>query len=251
MQTNKKYKYEKIKYCFLVFFTIIPLFCVILDLLFSTIQPDPQYGDSTKNFDFSIINQSIYFSVWIALSTSVYGILNWINCHTKNMPTWITGKNNLTHIATLNLGTFIVFNLTMIISPNNIVGFNTWYKILKSILEHILVPIIVIFYYFFFRQINISTNQYFKKYCWYNLIVISIYLFYVSLRVIMLMNFLPPEQEAFTAFPYDQLNPYKIGWILFFLGITAFLVSTILISTLLNFLSNLIKKSVKKNPNNP
>ncbi|WP_425376627.1 hypothetical protein [Spiroplasma endosymbiont of Aleiodes alternator] len=63
----------------------------------------------------------------------------------------------------------------------------------------------------------------------------------------MLINFLSPEQEAFTPFPYDQLNPYKIGWILFFLGITAFLVSTILISTFLNFLSNLRQKSAKNN----
>ncbi|AOX43923.1 hypothetical protein S100390_v1c05860 [Spiroplasma sp. NBRC 100390] len=235
----------KIKYCFYVIFAIIPLFCVLLDLFFSTIQPDPQYGDATRNFDFSIINQSIYLSVWVALATAGYGILNWIHYHTKNMPDWITGKNNLTRITTLNVISFIVFNTTLLISPTNVVGFNTWYKILKSVLEHMLVPIIVIVYYFLFTTKSVGTKQYCKKYSWYNLILIIFYLLYVSVRGIMLVNFISEGQKAFTPFPYDQLNPFEVGFPIFFVGIISLLIIVVGLAIILNYLSNLRNKKGK------
>jgi hypothetical protein len=49
--------------CMYLYFAIIPLFCVLLDMFMSTISPDPEYGDRVNNFDFSMINQVIYFSV--------------------------------------------------------------------------------------------------------------------------------------------------------------------------------------------
>ncbi|WP_425379428.1 hypothetical protein [Spiroplasma endosymbiont of Stenodema calcarata] len=244
MQKAKQKSLQR-NYCFYVIFAIIPLFCVLLDLFFSTIQPDPQYGDSTINFDFSIINQSIYLSVWIALATANYGILNWTHCHTKNMPKWITGKNNLTWITTLNLITFIVFNATLLISPTNVVGFNTWYKILKSVLEHILTPIIVIIYYFLFTTKSIATMQYCKKYSWYNLILIICYLLYVLIRGIMLIRFMPEGKEPFTPFPYEQLNPFKVGFPIFFGGVISLLIIVIGLAILLNSLSNFRNKNGK------
>ncbi|AGM26227.1 hypothetical protein SSYRP_v1c06370 [Spiroplasma syrphidicola EA-1] len=237
----------KIKYGLFVIFALVPLFCVLLDLFFSTIIMDSQYGEQTRNFDYSIINQSIYLSVWIALATSCYGFLNWINCHTKTMPTWITGKNNLTRIVTLNLISFLIFTLTFAIAPQSIVGFNTWYKIIKSVFEHMLIPIIILAYYFLFTTNKISTKQYCQKYCWYNLPLLIIYVTYVFLRWVMLVTYFPSDKgEPFTPMPYDQIDPANVGYPLFFLAIFALLLVTISLAILLNFLSNLRSKKGKQ-----
>ncbi len=161
------------------------------------------------------------------------------------MPDWITGKNNLTRITTLNVISFIVFNTTLLISPTNVVGFNTWYKILKSVLEHILVPIIVIVYYFLFTTKSVGTKQYCKKYSWYNLILIIFYLLYVSVRGIMLVKFISEGQKAFTPFPYDQLNPFEVGFPIFFVGIISLLIIVVGLAIILNYLSNLWNKKGK------
>ena len=238
-------KKSYLKYGFYVWFTIVPLLCVFLDLIFSTIQPDPEYGDYTTNFDFSIINQSIYLSVWISLATFVYGLFNWINIHTKNMPSWITGKNNLTRITALNVLAFILYNVNLLVSTN-VVGFNTWYKIIKSVFEHMVTPLLIIGFYFIFITPIINSKDYFKKYSWYNIIHLAIYLFYVLLRAIILTSFPPHNQEVFTPFPYEQLDPRVVGYPLVILGVGALFVGIIVLATGLNYLSNLRNSNTRE-----
>ncbi|AHI53247.1 hypothetical protein [Spiroplasma culicicola] len=234
-----------LKYSFYVWFTIVPFFCILLDLLFSTIQPDPEYGDRTQNFDFSIINQMIYLSVWISFATSLFGLCNWIHFHHNNMPSWLVGKNNITRLATLNVFAFILYNITLIVST--VVGFNTWYKILKSVLEHMITPVLFIVFYFVFANDKVDNKQYLKRYSWFNLMHVGLYMLFIAMRGIMITQFIPNIDDAFTPWPYDQLNPDIVGYPLFFLGIFAIFAGMILLAVFLNYLSNLKIHKLNKN----
>lgn len=146
------------------------------------------------------------------------------------MPKWAVGKNNLTRIVTLNLFTFIIYNVTLSVAKDSVAGFSTWYNIIKSILEHMLTPILVITFYYLYKKQFFDTRTYTLKYSWFNLILTGIYLFYLIVRSQMLLKFAPTHIDpqtgheitsAFTPFPYPQVDPTKIGYPLFFLIIFA------------------------------
>ncbi|QBQ07979.1 hypothetical protein SGLAD_v1c07800 [Spiroplasma gladiatoris] len=261
-------KKEKInhylKKSFYIWATFVPFFAIILDLFLSIIQADPKNGTSTINFDFSLINQLIYLSTWISMASFAYGLLNWINLDHKNMPSWISNKNNLTRVTTLNLIMFLVYNLTSIIDlisgSNNIVGFNNWYKILKSVLEHMISPLMFIMFYFWNSKEIIATKTYVKKYSWYNFLMIAIYSLFISIRAIFLNTYYPqifnPDGQtiggAFTPFPYGQISPIMPDnkpIIITIMGILGLLISVWLIAIFLNFISNLFIKKIIKNNN--
>ncbi|AKU80010.1 hypothetical protein [Spiroplasma turonicum] len=240
----KELKNKKIVFLFYLFVTIVPIFCLLLDYFMSSIQP-VEMNVGEYSIDKSLINQLIYWSVWSSIDICIFGLLNAINNKHNNMPNWITGKNNFTRITAESFILFVIWIGGL--AGGAVVGFNSWYKITKSILEHVLVPIIIIIFYFLINNERFSTKIYFKKYSWFSLIVVSLYSLFVISRAIMI-QFYDNNDEPFSQFPYDQMNPSIVGWPLVIIFFILFLSSFVAISTLFNWLSNInLKYRSKKN----
>ncbi|QHX36882.1 hypothetical protein [Spiroplasma sp. BIUS-1] len=210
---EKNWRYIVV-YILYVWCAVMPLLAIFLDLFLTVILGDAA-TELTLNFDVSLINQMIYLSVWVTLATSIFGISNWINLHNKKMPNWITGKNAHTLILVANIYVFALYNVTMWTSNGEgIVGFNNWYKILKSIVEHSITPVAVLAIYALIRKQSVSVGQYSSKYCWYNLILPALYLIFIFFRAFLLVRYknMNPEAEIFMPFPYAQLDPGKVGF---------------------------------------
>ncbi|QEH61659.1 hypothetical protein SCHIN_v1c04620 [Spiroplasma chinense] len=220
---------RKIDKSYYIFLTFIPFLCIMLDLFLSTTAANKENIRGAINFDVSIINQSMYLSVWIAFATSLYGLANWIAMDWPNaIPKWVISKNNDTRMLSYNVFSFILYNGTLLISVfssvNNIVGFNTWYKILKSVLEHMIVPVVMVVYYFLRVKPRENNKEYIVKWSWFSLIMPTVYFLYVTVRYIMLNAYYPTIFDdqgnaiggANTMFPYAQMIPGKIGWVGYF-----------------------------------
>ncbi|AKX34726.1 hypothetical protein SLITO_v1c11150 [Spiroplasma litorale] len=232
---------KKLNLIFFIWCATVPFFCIILDLVMSTIQPVEE-PPGTYGFDKSVINQIIYWSVWGTLDTFVFGLLNLIHYKWKNMPKWVTGKNNFTRVTTDNVILLIIWLGGL--AGNAVVGFNSWYKIIKAILEHVITPILIILYYFIIVREKISSSQYSKKYTWFNLLLVGVYSTFVISRAILIEYYAP--KPFFTQFPYDQMDPSIMGWplvVFFFIG---FMSSFIFLSIFINYMSNLSIDSLNK-----
>lgn len=242
---NKKYIFW-----FLLWLAVIPLGGVLLDLFMSTISPDPEYGESTKHFDLSIINQITYLSVWNAVFTSMWAICNLINLKTNKLPNWLTGKNCFTFVVSLNTFVFLIYTATMIFTPGGIVGFNTWYKILKSVCEHFMTPPILIIFYFLTIHEFKSAKQFASRDGFWTLIFMVSYALFVLIRCVMIHEFDPTMQNDtnsdnwFTPFPYDQVDPYSKPIWFCLSAYVAILFAPYGFGNLFNWLSNLSSKSL-------
>ncbi|AGR41295.1 hypothetical protein [Spiroplasma taiwanense] len=241
---------KKIEKTFLIWFALVPILCVLLDLFFTTIQPKygpGKDGEYTVNFDYALISQSLYLSVWSALATSAYGITNWISINYNNMPKWISGKNNLTRLVVINIVTFLIYNSQLIISSvtknwSGMTGFDTWYNIFKSVFEHVLTPILVIVFYFIIPKGIVNNKTYFKKYSWFNILLIGTYTVYILTRAAMLINYYPDDREmgAYKPFPYPQIDPYVVGWGVFSVELIAVVFAPVGLGCGLNYLTNIL-----------
>ncbi|WP_169729884.1 hypothetical protein [Mesoplasma seiffertii] len=232
---------EKVTISLYLFFAIVPLFCVTLDLFLSTILPDSEYGNMVNNFDFSIINQIIYFSVWSALITSVWGICMSIEYFNHKMPNWVKSRDTFTMVAVFNFIVFIVYMSGMIASMDNIVGFNTWYKILKSVLEHFIAPPILFLFYFLQKTERRNIKDYSVKNGLKTMIIPTIYVIFVTIRCVMIHTFIDNIDNAFTPFPYDQIDPYTKPMYLVIPGTIALIVVPYLLGIGFNYLANINK----------
>lgn len=247
---------NKYKFWFLLWLAVIPLGGVILDLFMSTISPDPEYGDSTQHFDLSIINQITYLSVWNATFTSIWGICNLINLKTNKLPNWIVEKNSFTFVLSLNVVVFLIYTFTMIVTPGGIVGFNTWYKILKSVSEHFMTPpILVVFYFLTIHQYK-SEKEYASRDGFWTLIFMGSYAAFVLIRCIMIHEFDPTMQNSdnsdnwFTPFPYDQVDPYSKPIWMCLIGYLLIAFAPYGVGNFFNWLSNKSSRSLVHKLNN-
>ncbi|ALD66703.1 hypothetical protein [Spiroplasma cantharicola] len=240
---SKKNEIKKwFNYFFYVWCTLALLFAVLLDLICGTV-----YDPKKSNFDVAIIEQSIYFSVWVAIMTSFFGLINWIHIHNKSMAKWMVGKNAHTSITTLNIVIFILFNVTFIVQKGDIIGFDTWYGKTKSIIEHILTPIIVLAFYFIYQNEKVEDKLFIKKYCWFNLIFVGIYSFYIILRMSMLLKLNIETNETLPLIPYPQIDPTIVGYPIFIAGTLAGNFGTVFISIFFNKMSNIKYVAIQKN----
>ncbi|AKU80101.1 hypothetical protein [Spiroplasma turonicum] len=204
----------------------------------STISPSPKSLES-RNFDNSITNQIIYLSVWICIDNFVFGLLNLIHLKYKNMPTWITNKSNFTRIVSLNVISFILYLGGL--SSKEVPGFDTWYNIIKSILEHFVTPVIIIIFYFILKREIVTSKVYIKKYSWNNFILITLYILFALTRSILLIKYDPIN--ALHPYPYKQMDPRIIGNFLFYTGIVSLILVCWLMGVFINYLSNLTIKN--------
>ncbi|WP_339030356.1 hypothetical protein [Spiroplasma endosymbiont of Cantharis nigra] len=239
-------KKDKIKkwfnYFFYVWCTLALALALLLDLICGTLY-DPKKSD----FNVAIIEQTIYFSVWVAVITSIFGLINWIHLHNKSMARWMVGKNIHTSITTLNVLIFILFNVTFIAQKGDIIGFDTWYGKTKSIIEHFMTPIMVLTFYFIYQNEKVEDKIFIKKYCWFNLIFITIYSFYIILRMIMLLKLEIETTETLPLIPYPQIDPTIVGYPIFITGTLCGIFGTVFISVFFNKMSNLNYSAIQKN----
>ncbi|ATZ21713.1 hypothetical protein [Mesoplasma tabanidae] len=235
---------NKLKLAFLIFIAIVPIFCVSIDLIMSVIQPDTESGGALS-FDESIINQVIYFSVWTTLITSFWGIAAVLNYFRKitNKIAWAESDNVLTMIVSYQIIVFLIYTFTFVASKDGIVGFSTWYKVLKSILEHWILPFVVIGYYVLIpRESKLSAKEFMKKKAWINCIIPFAYILFISIRGLMIVKFTDKE-NWFTPFPYSQLDPTDQPVYLWLPGMISFIGIFYFFSSLVNFIS--IKLNIK------
>ncbi|WP_342269395.1 hypothetical protein [Spiroplasma endosymbiont of Aspidapion aeneum] len=191
---------------FFIYFAVIPLLSVISDLIFSV--TNPPKTDSTYYFDFSLINQIVYFSVWVSITTSVVGIYL-IIWYCKGEYEKISNFNvMMTTIISFNSVIFLVYWLGLVFSPKSIQGFSTPYKIIKSIVEHGITPLLFIFYYFFIwkNDKKYSTIDYIKYKSWYLAIIPGIYIIFYVTRSLMIHNYGRENDYIFNSNPYAQTN---------------------------------------------
>ncbi|ATQ35649.1 hypothetical protein MENTO_v1c05140 [Mesoplasma entomophilum] len=229
---------NKIKLTLLLFIAITPIFCVGIDLLMSVIQPDSESGGALT-FDQSIINQVIYFSVWTTLITSFWGIAAVLNYFRKNSKriAWAESDNVMTMVVSYQIVVFLIYTFTFIASRDGIVGFNTWYKVLKSVLEHWILPFVVIGYYILReRESTLTSKEFMKKKAWINCIIPFAYIFFISIRGLMIVKY-SDKADWFTPFPYSQLDPTDQPVYLWLPGMISFIALFYFVSSLVNFTS--------------
>lgn len=206
-------KKEKIKIVFIWGFALIPVFCVLLDLICNTIYGiQIKVGEEHKrlSFDACLAEQTIYFSVWTAVVTSSWGTVNIINYFKKeNKIKWGQSENTLTMIFIYNFISTLIYTFTMFIARDTVSGFSNWYNIIKSVFEHWIIPLMLIVYYFSFRESkNLDLKKYAKHKAWLNLILPFIYACYITLRVVLLSKY-DMFGEVARTFPYEQMDPYN------------------------------------------
>ncbi|ATG97509.1 hypothetical protein [Mesoplasma lactucae] len=244
---------------FYSWFGLVSIFCVLLDLFMSTIQPDNHakgQGWFTSYFDLSIINQFIYISVWTTLLVATFGILSFIALFVKKMPKWILGKNNRTFLVSMTSIVFFVYTVSLISNPDGIIGFDIWYKILKSSLEHFITPILMVVFYFCYvdKEQNVSCKAYAKKYGWLTIIFTGTYILVMVIRAAMLYNYGPKsdylnqrpenapsdwnwEDNSIAPFPY-VVSPWTSPWYIWIPAGIAIVLSPYGVGNLYNWWSN-------------
>ncbi|AOG60327.1 hypothetical protein SHELI_v1c03740 [Spiroplasma helicoides] len=247
---------KKLELTFYFWFAIIPIFCIVFDTIFSIIEPNEgTFSTRTQDFDIAVMSQTIYLSVWVGMFTSIYGILNIIAFFKPNaMPQWVRGKNFFTSIMALVLIEFIVYNVDLIytkVTDKPFIGFNTWYNIIKSILEHMLTPIISFIYFYVFAKSLIKTKEYMKKYSFYVYIMLIPYLTYAIIRAFFELEYYPGvrsnsngKNPGFNPFPYPEMDWTNVGPALFVVGLISLIVVAWAIGVFLNWTSNLAYKSI-------
>jgi len=241
---------------FYAWMVVVPIFCIVLDLFMSTISPTISKNGNqnpTSYFDLSVINQFVYFSVWVTLGIAVFGLVNLINLFTNKMPRWLTTKNNHTFITSMGIIIMIAYSLMLIFNPERENRFGVWYKTLKTILEHFITPLLLIVLYFFHPTGMVKTRNYAKKTGWITIIFPVVYVLVVVIRAAMLYKY-GPKSDYLTwnqtrswkegvpiIFPYG-LNPWEKPAYLWAPALVLLIFSPYALGNLLNFLSN---KSMK------
>ncbi|ASZ09288.1 hypothetical protein CK556_02955 [Mesoplasma chauliocola] len=234
---------RKIKIIFLIFFSFVPFFCIILDIFMTILQPTETHKEFFQNlFDITIASETIYFSIWTSILTTVWATCSIINIYRKkdNQIRWAESEHVLTMIVSYQFLTFFIYTGTTLIAPSKIVGFNTWYNILKSILEHWVVPIAIIFYYFYLsREVKMNSKEYAKKIGWKNCILPIIYIVYVTMRAGFLHYHYGdfPEEHIYQPFPYKGGDPFVDKPYVWIPGYIVTAISGLLLGTLFNYLS--------------
>ncbi|ASZ09205.1 hypothetical protein CK556_02455 [Mesoplasma chauliocola] len=226
----------RMKLSALLFIAFIPIFCILIDLIMSVAQT----SESAISFDVSFINQIIYFSVWTTLLTSIWGIASVLSYFRKpsNKIAWAESDNVATMVMTYQLIVFFVYTVTFIAYIDDIAGFDTWFKILKSILEHWILPVVIVTYYFLReRTSNLSWKEFLIKKAWINSIIPVFYIFFVGIRGFLILHFPNGETNNIPIFPYRQIDPTKYPVYIWLSGILSFIILPSFISTGLNFAS--------------
>ncbi|QGS52185.1 hypothetical protein [Spiroplasma tabanidicola] len=245
-----KYKLpKKLELGFYLWLAIVPIFCIGLDLILSITNPVdvPPFGLRTRDFDISFMAQSIYLSVWVGALTSIYGIINTIAFFKPDaMPKWVVNKNFFTALIAVTFVQFLVYNLNLIYQKSTnkqTIGFNTWYNIIKSILEHMLTPILMFTFYYLFPKSIVKDKDYMKKYSWLNYIFLTMYVTFAITRAALEIKYYPgarDESMGYNPFPYPQLDWQKVGVGVFIVGIIGLYVALWLIAVFFNYTSNLV-----------
>ncbi|AVN59044.1 hypothetical protein [Mesoplasma florum] len=225
---------KKIDLIVLSLIAVIPFFCVLIDLILSVVKA----GKSAISFDESLMNQLIYFSVWTTLLTGFWGIASVISFFKKPSKkiAWAESDNVITMIVTYQILVFLVYSITFLVYRKDIAGFDTWYKILKSVLEHWLLPIGIIIYYFTKeRKSNLSQIDYMKNKAWINCFIPMFYVLFVTTRGLLIMYYPNGETNNLPVFPYRQIDPINYPVYVWLPGIISFIAVPYLLSSLLNF----------------
>ncbi|QBQ07980.1 hypothetical protein SGLAD_v1c07810 [Spiroplasma gladiatoris] len=249
---------KKLEFAIYLWFAIIPMFCLILDTILSVTEPAPgPFADRTKDFDISVMSQSIYLSVWVCVLTTIYGTTSLIAFFKHQaMPEWVRKKNYITMVVTITFIQFLVYNLNLIYAKSSgkpTIGFNTWYNILKSVLEHMLTPIFMFAFYYVFPKNYVNDKDFIKKYSWLNFLVVTVYVTFAIVRAALELKYYPgikTPQEGFNPFPYSELDWTKIGPGLFTLGIVGLFATIWVMGVFFNWTSNLVYNKVSKEVNN-
>ncbi|ATG97510.1 hypothetical protein [Mesoplasma lactucae] len=254
---------RKWKIFFYLWFSIVPIFCILLDTFLSTTNPvnTPQgQGYFTSYFDLSVVSQLIYISVWTAILVAVFGILNFIALFVKKMPNWVSNKVNRTFVTSMTTMVFCIYLVAFIADPKGIVGMDVWYKILKSSLEHFATPILMlVFYLTYVDETPISCKSYAEKWGWYSIIFTSVYIIFIVIRAAMLYKYGPTsgylnqKPEGLTAeeaanwtwkdnviaiFPYEQVDPWTKSPALWIPACIGIVLAPYIFGNLLNWISN-------------
>ncbi|QBQ07275.1 hypothetical protein SGLAD_v1c00740 [Spiroplasma gladiatoris] len=244
---------KKTEKFFYIWLSIMPPLGILFEIICLIIWPETLEGKKTSYFDIAVMYEFRYATIWVSVFTMVYGILNWIKLDHNIIGDWVARRNFLTTITTLSFVESLVYNSAFVayyLGLGEIASVETWYNILKAVMEHFVTPTIILIFYFICKKNTVDNKTYIKKYSWLNLIFIFIYSTYMIFRSFMIINFFEDwENNSLMAFPYPQLNPYTKGWGLYIFGIISTYIATWLISVTLNFLINYVdkKKLYKKN----
>ncbi|ATQ35700.1 hypothetical protein MENTO_v1c05680 [Mesoplasma entomophilum] len=236
---------RKIKLGFLLFFALTPFFCIMLDIIMTIIQPSEINIAVNQNlFDITIASETIYFSIWTSILTIVWATCSIINYYRKpsNKIKWSESEHVLTMIVAYQLLVMLVYTGTIIFANDKIEGMDTWYNILKSILEHWLVPIVIIGFYFYIpRKEKLDAKNYVKNIGWKNCILPIIYIIYITLRAGLIKYYIihnnVPEETIYQIFPYKGGNPFVDKVYIWLPGYLVTATSGLILGTLFNFLS--------------
>ncbi|AVN65244.1 hypothetical protein CG002_02685 [Mesoplasma florum] len=236
---------KKVKLGFLLFFAITPFFCILLDVVMVIIQPTEINETVNQNlFDITIASETIYFSIWTSILTIVWGICSVINYFRKpsNKIRWAESEHVLTMIISYQFLVMLVYTGTILFANDKIEGMNCWYNILKSILEHWIVPIAIIGFYFYIpREVKMKTKDYMKKVGWKNCILPLIYIIYITFRAGMIKHYIEysktPEENIYQIFPYKGGNPFVDKVYIWLPGYLVTATSGLIFGTLFNYLS--------------
>lgn len=237
---------------FYAWMVVVPIFCIALDLFMSTISPTTDKNGNqnpTSYFDLSAINQFVYFSIWVTIAIAIFGLVNLINLFTNKMPGWLTGKNNHTFVTSMGIIIMLAYSLMLIFNPERGDRFGVWYKILKTILEHFITPLLLIVLYFLHPTGRVKTRNYAKKTGWITMILPVIYVLVMVIRAAMLYTYGPKsnyltwnhtrswKEGVPIIFPYG-LNPWEKPAYFWAPALVLLIFSPYAVGNLLNFLSN-------------
>ncbi|ATZ18215.1 hypothetical protein [Mesoplasma melaleucae] len=234
---------KKIKFPFLVIFAITPLFCILLDIFMTITAPTQAHKDVFQNFfDITIASETIYFSIWTSILTIIWASCSMINYYRKpnNKIKWAESEHVLTMIIAYQFVVMLVYTGTMIFATDKIEGMSTWYNILKSTLEHWVIPVVLIVYYFLVpRETQLSAKDYVKNTGWKICILPVIYIIYITTRAGLLKDYTPPEldRHIYQIFPYKGGNPFVNKVYVWLPGYIVTIFSGLGFGTLFNYLS--------------
>lgn len=211
---------------FFTFIIFISVFCFLLDLICSVLIGVRTMGDGSQTangelqkltLEVALYNQFTFYSIWVLFVNIVYSIYRIV----LNDRKYVYGtKMQEGHwsdviIILINMVAFTLYALTLITAAASntqglVNGSFLDYQIVKSTLEHFIMPIVILVYLFVFARFQINLKEFIVKRSWYPAVGVAIYAVYVIVLFAVNQNFV--TNPHMIDFPYGFISPGKIGY---------------------------------------
>ncbi|WP_338983505.1 hypothetical protein [Spiroplasma endosymbiont of Othius punctulatus] len=208
---------------FFTFVLFISAFCFFLDLICSMVIGVTTMGDGTSTeihklpFSVAIYNQLTFYSIWVLFINVFYAIYRIM----LNDRKYIYGtKMQEGHwsdllIILINMVSFSLYTPTLIASVvlqkgDLIAGAALDYQIVKSALEHVIMPPTITIYLLVFARFQIDFKDFVSKRSWYAPLGVGIYGIYVISLFGLSESF--TFDEYMIRFPYMFIAPDKMTY---------------------------------------